>query len=80
MKISENLGVMYGQNFQNFSKYVRITAGLHGKGQILAHQAIVQKNSNLFGPANQAFKNGNLFGLASKNGDFALRQQIVRAT
>jgi hypothetical protein len=32
MKISENLGVMYGQNFKNFSKYVRITAGMHGKG------------------------------------------------
>jgi len=35
MEISENPGFMYGQNFKNFSKYVRIAAGIHQKSQNL---------------------------------------------
>jgi len=67
MKISQNLGVMYGQNFKIFSKYVWITAGMHVKGQILLGWPIrPQKKLNLFGPANQAFKNGNFVQIGLK--------------
>jgi hypothetical protein len=61
MKISKNLGIMYGQNFKNFTQYVRIAVGMHGKTQILLEWLIrLPKNSNLFGPANQTSKNGKL--------------------
>jgi len=57
MEISENLGFMYGQNFKNFSKYVRIAAGMHRKSQILFGLPIRrQKNLNLFGLTNRASK------------------------
>jgi hypothetical protein len=74
MKIAENPGVMYGQNFKNFSQYVRIAAGMHGKSQNLLGWPIgPPKNLNLFGPANQASRNSNFVRIGLKKGYFALR-------
>ena len=54
MEISENLGFMYGQNFKNFAKYVRIAAGIH------------QKSQNLLGLPIWPQKMPNSFRLATK--------------
>jgi len=61
MKNSENLGFMYGQNFKNFSKSVRIAAGMHRNSQNLLRLPIwLQKFPNVFRKANQASKKARL--------------------
>jgi hypothetical protein len=72
MENSENLGFMYRQNFKNFSKSVRIAAGMHQKSQKLLGLPIwPQKNPNLFGLANQASKNAKFVRIGLQNGNFA---------
>jgi hypothetical protein len=67
MKISENPCFMYGQNFKNFPKNVRIGAGIHQKNQNLFGLPIwPPKIPNLFGLANQASKNVKFVRLAPK--------------
>ena len=67
MKISENPCFMYGQNFKNFPKNVRIGSGMHWKNQNLLRLPIwPPKMPNLFGLANWASKNAKFVQIGSK--------------
>ena len=72
MKISENPCFMYGQNFKNLPKNVRIGSGMCWKNQNLLGLPIwPPKMPNLFEQANQASKNAKFVRIGSKIAIFA---------
>jgi hypothetical protein len=74
MKISENPCFMYGQNFKNFPKNVRIGAGMRRKNQNLFGLPIwPPKMPNLFGLANQASKTAKFV----RTGQLGLKKCLI---